>query len=190
MIKLTGDQQRCDSGLIILYMLCLSWVTVCFALPGCNRIQSNDSSRGKSHKADVLKFLSVLQSYCVAAFAFALLITAKTFGASSECNYRAVVVILRPFPALGAGRVVLFIVVVTICCVYTSFTVRDYWYLLRIRCLVDVQKSDSQPHVLSDISKDTEKNLQNLSQKPIPPTDLGIANHRVPSSNSCSTNDT
>jgi hypothetical protein len=169
-------------------MLSLSWVTVCYSLPSCNTISKNLSPIGNRNldKTDVLKLLSVLQSCCIAAFAFALLITAKTFGSYPKCNYRAVVVILRPFPALGAGRVVLLIVTAIICIVYTSVTIRDYGYLLR-KPRSTGENNIPQSGIDKDVCDDVEKNLQNLEKDR--PSDGGTTpSHRVGSilfSNSC-----
>jgi len=84
-------------------------------LPSCNRFSSD---------VKILKLFSVLQSSTVFAFAFAMLIKAKTFGRTR--NAIAVVVLFRPFSALYAGRIVCWIMTVIVVAVYTVITAKDY----------------------------------------------------------------
>jgi hypothetical protein len=102
---------------VVFYLLYLSWVTVFFSLPSSNRF---------SDGIKLLKHLSVVQSYTVFAFAFAILIKAKTFGSNPECNGVAVVVIFRPFSAINAGRIVCWILTIIVVAIYTVITAKDY----------------------------------------------------------------
>jgi hypothetical protein len=106
-----------NSALVVCYLLYLSWVTVFFSLPSCNRFCEDTKS---------LKRLSVVQSYTVFAFALVILINAKTFGNNPECNRSAKVVLFRPFSAIHAGRIAFGIVTVVIIISYTVMTAKDY----------------------------------------------------------------
>jgi hypothetical protein len=103
--------------LVVFYLLAMSWFSVVFSLPSCYRF-------GRGLK--VLKILSILQSCVIFAFAFVILIQAKTFGSSPECNGNAVAVIFRPFSALRAGRVAGWVLTVIIVAIYVGITVKDY----------------------------------------------------------------
>ncbi|KAJ7731815.1 hypothetical protein DFH07DRAFT_150502 [Mycena maculata] len=104
-------------ALVVFYLLYLSWVTVFFTLPACARFPGN---------VKMLHFASIIQSYTVFAFAFAMLITADTFGQYPKCNRNGVVVIFRPFSALKAGRTVAWIMTVLVATVYTGILVKDH----------------------------------------------------------------
>ena len=104
----------------------LSWATVFFALPSCNRFPDDTLTRKQKTNVKLLKFVSILQSYAVIAFVLSLLITAPSFGSTPECNKNAVAVIFRPFRALPAGRIACCIVIGIIAPVYTFITAKDY----------------------------------------------------------------
>jgi hypothetical protein len=106
-----------NSGLVVFNLLAISWVTIFFTLPSCHRF--GDVAR-------TLKILSVVQSCLVFTFALALLISARTFGSNPECNRNAVVVLFRPFSALDVGRIVGWIVVVTVLAIYGGITTLEY----------------------------------------------------------------
>ncbi|KAJ7708086.1 hypothetical protein B0H17DRAFT_1191585 [Mycena rosella] len=112
-------------GLVVFYLLYLSWVTVCFSLPACARL-GNGASDKRSGNIKMLHFFSIVQSYTVFAFAFAMLITARTFGSSVLCNTHAVVVLFRPFSALTSGRTVCWVMTVLVVTVYTGILVKDH----------------------------------------------------------------
>ncbi|KAJ7476770.1 hypothetical protein FB451DRAFT_1366371 [Mycena latifolia] len=99
------------SALVVLYLLYLSWVTVCLSLPACARLRGN---------VRMLHFFSIIQNYTIFAFAFAMLITARTFGSKPECNPNAVVVLFRPFSALTSGRIVAWVITVLVVAVYNE----------------------------------------------------------------------
>ncbi|KAJ7186456.1 hypothetical protein C8R46DRAFT_1057234 [Mycena filopes] len=82
-------------ALVVYYLLTLSWVTVYFSLPATARFRRPDR---------LLHVFSVIQSYAIFGFAFAVLIHADSFGAEAECNSNAVVVLFHPFNALRIGR--------------------------------------------------------------------------------------
>ncbi|KAF7367976.1 hypothetical protein MSAN_00863200 [Mycena sanguinolenta] len=102
-------------GLIVFYLLNLSWVTVYFSLPAV----------AKSPNVKLLYIFSILQSYTIFAFAFAMLITAHSFGQHSQCNHHASIVIFRPFHALPAGRIVCLVVTAVIFTLYTGMLIKD-----------------------------------------------------------------
>ncbi|KAJ7118140.1 hypothetical protein C8R44DRAFT_982867 [Mycena epipterygia] len=104
-------------ALVVFYLLYLSWVTVFFSLPACARFTGN---------VKMLHFFSIIQSYIVFAFAFAMLITAKSFGSYPQCNSNAVVVLFRPFSALKSGRTVCWVMTVLVVTVYTGILVKDH----------------------------------------------------------------
>ncbi|KAF8800986.1 hypothetical protein BYT27DRAFT_7148103 [Phlegmacium glaucopus] len=106
-----------QDAIITLYLLTMSWIIVIASLSSCNRL-SDDTK--------VLQLASVIQSYAILAFAFAVLATADSFGSFPECNQNAVVVIFRPFSALKSGRIFGWIVVSLVFVCYTVMTVRDY----------------------------------------------------------------
>jgi hypothetical protein len=95
----------------------MSWFTVAFSLPSCRRFRSGTR---------ILNFLSMVQSYAVFPFAFTILIQARMYGSSPECNGNAVVVLFRPFSALHAGRIVGWIMTVIFVVFYTTITFMDY----------------------------------------------------------------
>jgi len=104
-------------ALVVFYLLFMSWFTVVFSLPSCRRFRTGTR---------ILNFLSIVQSYAVFAFVFTMLIRARTFGSIPECNGHAVVVLFRPFPALNAGRIVGWIVIIIFVVIYTIVTFMDY----------------------------------------------------------------
>lgn len=69
---------------------------------------------------------SVIQSLVIFAFALAILITAKTFGSTPQCNPHAVLVFLRPFPVFNAGRIVGWVIIVLMLALYAFMTAKDY----------------------------------------------------------------
>ncbi|KAJ7891341.1 hypothetical protein B0H14DRAFT_3428647 [Mycena olivaceomarginata] len=83
-------------GLVVFYLLFLSWVAVFFSL--------RTRTEFPNKNVQMLHIVSIIQSYVIFAFALTLLITAKSFGRSLECNANAVVVVFRPFSALKSGR--------------------------------------------------------------------------------------
>jgi len=110
-------------GVVVFYLLYLSWVTVFFALPSCNRFPEAERF---SRNVRMVKLFSVVQSYTVFAFALTLLIKAASFGTNPACNENAVVVLFRPFSALHAGRIVCWILTVAIMVVYTFLILKDH----------------------------------------------------------------
>ncbi|KAJ7021306.1 hypothetical protein C8F04DRAFT_1273912 [Mycena alexandri] len=104
-------------ALVVFYLLYLSWVTVYFSLPACARFDGT---------VKLLQVFSIIQSYTVFAFAFAVLINAKSFGYEHTCNRNASVVIFRPFNALKAGRPVGWVVTGIVVAVYTGVLIRDH----------------------------------------------------------------
>ena len=95
----------------------MSWIVVIASLATCNRL---------SDDTNVLQLASVIQSYIIQAFAFAVLATAHRFGTNPECNHNVFVVVFRPFSALEAGRIFGWILFGLAFACYTSMTIRDY----------------------------------------------------------------
>jgi len=106
-----------SSALIVFYLLYLSWTTVVFSLPSCNRLPGSTK---------VVKTVSVIQSYTLFAFALALIILAPKFGNHPECNRNAVLVLFRPFKVFNAGRILGFISIGLVVLMYTVMTILDY----------------------------------------------------------------
>lgn len=102
--------------------MALSWASVFFTLPTYNRFVKSDK---------VVQVLSVIQSYVLFAYAIAILSNARTFGPLSCCNETAKVVLFRPFSALGAGRVVGWVIVLIVVVAYTIMCIYDYWPLVK-----------------------------------------------------------
>ncbi|KAJ7108927.1 hypothetical protein C8R43DRAFT_1139856 [Mycena crocata] len=111
-----------QDAVIIMYLLSMAWITVIASLASCNRL---------SAETKTLQLVSVIQSYVIVSFAFAVLGTAKTFGHSPECNQDALAVIFRPFSALKSGRIFGWCIVGLIIAAYTVMTVRDYTALVK-----------------------------------------------------------
>ncbi|KAJ6554324.1 hypothetical protein B0H19DRAFT_1153163 [Mycena capillaripes] len=106
-----------QDALIMIYLLSMGWITVLASLASCNRL---------SEDTKILQLASVVQSYVVVAFAFAVLGKATSFGNSANCNQEAVAVIFHPFSALKSGHILGWIVVVLMALGYTVMTGRDY----------------------------------------------------------------
>jgi hypothetical protein len=105
------------SAIIIIYLLSMAWITVIAALASCNRL-SDDTK--------ILQLVSVIQSYVIVAFAFAVVGKATGFGQSPECNQEAVAVVFHPFSALKVGRIFGGCLVGLMAFAYTIMTARDY----------------------------------------------------------------
>ncbi|KAF7339096.1 hypothetical protein MVEN_01986100 [Mycena venus] len=103
-------------GLVVFYLLNLSWVTVFFSLPAVANFSN----------VKLLHVFSILQSYTIFAFDVSLLITAYSFGQSPDCNPFARVVLFRPFVALPAGRIACLVITCLVAAVYTGILVKDH----------------------------------------------------------------
>jgi len=115
-VEIATDLQD-GSALVILYLLSMSWIIVVASSASCNRL-SDDTK--------ILQLASVIQSYIILAFAFAVLATAPRFGTTPECSQNTFAVIFRPFSALKAGRIFGWILFGLAFICYTAMTVRDY----------------------------------------------------------------
>ncbi|KAF8181931.1 hypothetical protein K438DRAFT_1937898 [Mycena galopus ATCC 62051] len=105
-----------QDALVVFYLLNLSWVTVFFSLPAV----------AKFPNVKLLHVFSIVQSYTIFGFAFAMLVTAHSFGGHPLCNHNARVVLFRPFPALPAGRIVCLVMTALIAAVYTGILIKDH----------------------------------------------------------------
>jgi hypothetical protein len=125
--------------LVVFYLLHLSGITVYFSLPVDEQARDRKAAGKKSvkqrtegeHAEDSLRIkmlhlCSIIQSYTIFAFAFAMLGTAVTFGSYPGCNPNAVVVLFRPFSALKAGRILFLIMTGLGSIVYTAILVKDH----------------------------------------------------------------
>jgi len=128
-------------ALIVFYLLFLAWVAIVFSLPACNRLEGGTK---------IVKAVSVVQSYTVFAFAFALLTTAKTFGRYPYCNANAMVVLFGSFKVFNAGMIIGWIVTVITFVVYTSVTIIDYLPEAGLRRIKKVLIVRRRPPILDD----------------------------------------
>ena len=101
----------------MLYLLSMSWIVVIASLATCNHLSDDTKA---------LHLASVIQSYIIQAFAFAVLATAHRFGTNPECNDNVFVVIFRPFSAFKAGHIFGWILFGLAFVCYTAMTIRDY----------------------------------------------------------------
>lgn len=115
------------SDLVVFYLLYIAWVTVFFSLPPSARFGNKP---GNLKILKMLHFCSVIQSYTVFAFAFAMLATAPTFGSTPECNPNALTILFRPFSALNVGRILFCVLAGLVCIAYTALLVNDHIALL------------------------------------------------------------
>ncbi|KAJ7745622.1 hypothetical protein B0H14DRAFT_2637098 [Mycena olivaceomarginata] len=104
-------------AVIMMYLLSMGWITVIAALASCSRL---------SDETNILQLFSVIQSYVIMSFAFAVLLKAPSFGENADCNQEAVAVIFRPFSALRHGRIFGCCTIGLMFATYTITTVRDY----------------------------------------------------------------
>lgn len=105
------------SGLVVFYLLYISWVTVYFSLPANTKFPG---------QVKTLHLCSVIQSCILFALAFALLGTAPTFGLTPECNHNAVVVLFRPFAVLDAGRILFLVLTALVLIIYGGIIYKDW----------------------------------------------------------------
>ncbi|KAJ7233728.1 hypothetical protein B0H12DRAFT_1239251 [Mycena haematopus] len=138
-------------GLIVFYLLNLSWVTVMFSLPAVAKVPN----------VKLLHVFSVIQSYAIFAFAFVMLITEHSFGRTPQCNANAVVVLFRSFAALPAGRIVCLMITASICTVYTGIIVKDHL-------------PAASKRMLQWIRQRVAKELPTTTEQDLPPTPPGI----------------
>ncbi|KLO07182.1 hypothetical protein SCHPADRAFT_945490 [Schizopora paradoxa] len=106
-----------QDGLIVLYLLSISWIAICVAMTTFNRFKDHNQK---------LSYLSIFQSYLVFAFAIALLAKWKNFGSTPECNSEVVVFIFRIFNAIHVGRKAGWAVVITALVLYTGMMIVGY----------------------------------------------------------------
>lgn len=110
------------SAIVVLYLLTLSWAAVFFSLPSYNRFRKSDRT---------LKYLSIVQSYILFGFAFAVLVKANSgFGSMPICNVGARVAIFRPFNILPVGRILALVAMSIVIAIYSTLTAVDYYPLV------------------------------------------------------------
>jgi hypothetical protein len=66
-----------NSALLVLYLLSLSSIALWFAFVRCPRFH---------HASTVVKVIVIVHAYLIIALAFAVLITAPSFGSAPSCN--------------------------------------------------------------------------------------------------------
>lgn len=111
-----------QSAIVVLYLLTLSWAAVFFSLPSYNRFRKSDRT---------LKYLSIVQSYILFGFAFAVLVKANSgFGSMPICNVGARVAIFRPFNILPVGRILALVAMSIVIAIYSTLTAVDYYPLV------------------------------------------------------------
>ncbi|KAJ7440309.1 hypothetical protein B0H11DRAFT_546261 [Mycena galericulata] len=145
-----------QDGVIMIYLLSMGWITVITALASCSRLSGDKN---------ILQLVSVIQSYVVMAFAFAVLAKATNFGEDAECNQEAIAVIFRPFSALRHGRIFGWCIIGLMFVVYTIMTVMDY--TARIKQKLQKQEAPDQSTSLPP-SVRPEPQTFKLSDKPLP----------------------
>jgi len=124
---------------------------VYFALAPYNRFKKADK---------FLKYLSILHSYVLFAYGFAVLVTAPNFGSNTTCNSEVVVVIFRPFPAINQGRIVGIVALVFIVLVYSGLLIIDYNLL---RFVTNCFPSSGDHTVKRSSKKTTSRQTNNVS---------------------------
>lgn len=110
----TNPEITLHDGLIVVYLLCFSTACVFFSVPSQER------------PFYLLNSLSIIQTYLFFAFVLTLLIRARDFGSSPDCNGNAIVVIFRPFPLFHAGQIVGWVLACLIITFYTWVTIKDH----------------------------------------------------------------
>jgi hypothetical protein len=131
----------------------MSWITVIVSLASCSRFSGGTG---------ILQLSSVVQSYVILAFAFAVLGKAGDFGSCPKYNHKARAVIFGPFSALNSGRIFGWIIVSLVATVYTLMTARDY--------IVQVQKKRRKEEG-SELTKEGEEAIESpqpVSRPPLP----------------------
>ncbi|KAJ7799136.1 hypothetical protein B0H14DRAFT_2904250 [Mycena olivaceomarginata] len=148
-----------QDGVIMVYLLTMGWMTVIAALASCNRL-SGDTS--------ILQLVSVIQSYVIVAFAFAVIAKAASFGEDAECNREAVAVIFRPFSALRHGRILGWCIIGFMFVTYTIMTVRDYTARIKKK----LQKKQEAP--------DERIPLPSVRPDPVPIQSFKCSDNQIP----------
>jgi hypothetical protein len=97
-----------------------------------------------------------------------MLIRARTFGSIPECNGRAVVVLFRPFPALNAGRIVGWIVIIIFVVIYTIVTFMDYLPPPPIHVQEWIRKKRIWRRRTAPTVQDTSNNMESGANYEIP----------------------
>ncbi|KLO09387.1 hypothetical protein SCHPADRAFT_943680 [Schizopora paradoxa] len=113
----SNPQITLQDGIIVFYLLAMSWVAVIFSTTGYIRFKKNKN---------VMKFLAVFQCYFLLLSALVFLAKSDSFGSSPTCNSEAMVVLFRPFRMIHVGRNAGLVVVVFALVGYSVLTILDY----------------------------------------------------------------
>ncbi|KAJ7510600.1 hypothetical protein B0H11DRAFT_2215360 [Mycena galericulata] len=138
-----------QDAVVMMYLLSMGWITVIAALASCSRL---------SDETNILQLISVIQSYVIMVFAFAVLAKAPSFGENADCNQEAVAVIFRPFSALRHGRIFGWCTIGLMFVTYTITTARDYL----------AQIKDKKKKKNSEGSQNESKSPQSVGQGTFP----------------------
>jgi hypothetical protein len=109
--------QQISSALLVLYLLSLSSVALWFAFVRYHRFH---------HASTVVKIIVIAQAYLIIALAFAVLITAPSFGSAPLCNVEVLVVFFGTIRFLNVGRVVFLVFVSLIAILWTASRIQTY----------------------------------------------------------------
>ncbi|EJD04506.1 uncharacterized protein FOMMEDRAFT_167676 [Fomitiporia mediterranea MF3/22] len=120
----TNPSMSLQDAIVVFYLLSLSWVSVFTSMPAYNRFVRSDKT---------LQLVSMIQSYLIFTFIFAVLVKAHSFGSTPGCNSDAVAVIFKQFRALDGGRIAASIVLSIIIVIYTFLTFTDYQHSIERR---------------------------------------------------------
>ncbi|KAJ7058755.1 hypothetical protein C8F01DRAFT_1147110 [Mycena amicta] len=133
-------------ALIVLYLLTLSGLAVFFILPSFNKFP--DASRS-------LRYFSVIETYAILAFIFAILIKADTVGLLPKCNSGAVIALFHPISAVRAGRIVCFVLASLFAAVYTGLLIKDH--IRSVQARRRLKRATTQLPVASDVNVETSE---------------------------------
>jgi len=104
-------------ALVVLYLLSLSSLALWFAFIRYHRF----------HHANLwVKLIANALAYFTIALAFAILITAPSFGSTPSCNDELVVVIFAPFRFLEVGRILFLVIVCLVAAVWTVLRIQTW----------------------------------------------------------------
>lgn len=107
----------------MLYLLSLSSVALWFAFIRYHRFH---------HASFWVKLIANTLAYLTIALAFAILITAPSFGSTPLCNDDLLVVIFVPFRFRKAGRILFLVIVCLVAVVWTVLRIQT-WLALQTR---------------------------------------------------------
>ncbi|KLO05372.1 hypothetical protein SCHPADRAFT_946975 [Schizopora paradoxa] len=114
-----NPQITLQDGLVVVYLLALTWVSIAMSLQSRCRF---------ARKNRVVTYLSILHFCFTLTSVIVFLAEMDHFGSSSNCNSEAVVVLFRPFRALQTGRIVGFVSIGLVLGIYAGLTFIGWRY--------------------------------------------------------------